>query len=80
MFNLLQVLFGSCSHMRSTFPMTTRSKRRAEAANMTGTYVVCLDCGTEFPYDWHRMKMMDPPQDERGQIAKAPGEVLKPVA
>jgi hypothetical protein len=22
------------------------------------TYVVCLDCGKEFPYDWEQMKMV----------------------
>jgi hypothetical protein len=25
---------------------------------MTGTYVACLDCGKEFPYDWQGMKMI----------------------
>ena len=24
----------------------------------TGTYVVCLDCGKEFPYDWNAMKVL----------------------
>ena len=24
----------------------------------TGTYVVCLDCGTEFPYDWKNMRAL----------------------
>jgi hypothetical protein len=39
--------------------MTTRgAKRRSAAAAVTGTYVVCLDCGKEFPYDWKTMKMV----------------------
>jgi hypothetical protein len=25
-----------------------------------GTYVVCLDCGKEFRYDWHEMKIVYP--------------------
>jgi len=28
------------------------------AAAVTGTYVVCLDCGREFPYDWAQMKTL----------------------
>jgi hypothetical protein len=25
---------------------------------LQGTYVVCLDCGKEFPYDWQRMEIV----------------------
>ena len=28
------------------------------AALLTGTYVACLDCGREFPYDWQDMKVV----------------------
>lgn len=24
----------------------------------TGTYVVCLDCGKEFAYDWNQMRVL----------------------
>jgi hypothetical protein len=24
------------------------------------TYIVCLDCGKEFPYDWQKMKVVAP--------------------
>lgn len=55
---LMDVLFG-CSHKRYTFPITTRpGQNRSEAAAVTGTYVVCLDCGREFPYDWREMKLV----------------------
>ncbi len=58
MFKLLDVLFG-CAHRRFTFPITVRAaKRRSEAAALTGTYVVCLDCGREFAYDWRQMKVV----------------------
>ncbi len=42
--------------------MTVRGKlrRSTAAASVTGTYVVCLDCGREFPYDWLQMKMLAP--------------------
>lgn len=29
---------------------------------MTGTYVVCLDCGEEFPYDWQAMAIVRSPK------------------
>jgi predicted protein tyrosine phosphatase len=32
--------------------------RRNQAAALTGTYVVCLDCGKEFAYDWQEMKVV----------------------
>src|SRR5208283_1343486 len=54
--SLFDILFG-CSHKRYSFPMTVRNKRRRiAAASVTGTYVVCLNCGQEFPYDWNKMK------------------------
>jgi len=56
---LFDMLFG-CSHKRCSFPITVRGKqRRSPAASLTGTYIVCLDCGHEFPYDWNEMKMVD---------------------
>ena len=52
------LVFG-CSHKRCSFPITVRGKlRRTEAASVTGTYVVCLECGKEFPYDWEEMKLV----------------------
>ena len=79
MSRLMEVLFG-CNHKRYTFPITAKNKRHLEAAKMTGIYVVCLDCGKEFPYDWHRMKMMSGPKDRPEEITEAAGEALKPVA
>jgi hypothetical protein len=55
---LLDVMFG-CSHKQLSFPITVRgARRRSQAASLTGTYVVCLDCGQEFPYDWNEMKIV----------------------
>lgn len=56
---LFDMVFG-CWHRRRTFPITVRGKlrRRIAAAVVTGTYVVCLDCGREFPYDWAQMKTL----------------------
>ncbi len=56
--SLYDMVFG-CSHKRLTFPISVRGKlRRTAAASVTGTYVVCLECGKEFPYDWRAMKMV----------------------
>jgi len=54
--NLFSVLFG-CWHRHLSFPITVRRPARFNipAARQTGTYVVCLDCGSEFPYDWEQM-------------------------
>ena len=56
---LFDRVFG-CWHKRCSFPITVRGKlrRSTAAASVTGTYVVCLDCGREFPYDWSQMKML----------------------
>jgi hypothetical protein len=55
---LLDAFFG-CGHGNYSFPMSTRSgSRRNVAASLTGTYVVCLDCGKELPYDWQDMKVI----------------------
>jgi hypothetical protein len=56
--HIIDALFG-CTHRRYTFPITAKKgQHRSEAASVTGTYVVCLDCGREFPYDWRQMKVV----------------------
>jgi hypothetical protein len=55
---LLDALFG-CWHQRVSFPLTNKqAQRRCDAAEQTGTYIVCLDCGKEFPYDWNSMRVI----------------------
>ena len=43
---LIDMIFG-CWHTSYSFPIT----------NGKTTYVVCLDCGKEFEYDWAKMKV-----------------------
>ncbi len=58
MVSLFDVLFG-CSHKNFSFPITKRrGERNSPATSVTGTYVVCLDCGKEFAYDWQQMKVV----------------------
>jgi hypothetical protein len=57
---VLNALFG-CTHDRITFPLTpSRNLRPAAGAHKHGTYVVCLDCGQEFQYDWAEMRVGEP--------------------
>lgn len=55
---VLASLFG-CSHRRTTFPITRGRKFSGVSATATTnrTYVVCLDCGKEFAYDWKSMSV-----------------------
>ena len=67
---LVDVLFG-CKHARYSFPVTVRrAKARPQAAALPGTYVVCLDCGKEFAYDWQQMKVITSPASHREQVAE----------
>jgi hypothetical protein len=67
---LLDAFFG-CGHNHYSFPMTVRSaSRRNAAASLTGTYVVCLDCGKELPYDWKEMKVVAFASSERSAVQK----------
>lgn len=56
--SLFDLLFG-CWHKNLSFPQSTkRGERRSLAAFQTGTYLVCLDCGKEFAYDWQAMRAL----------------------
>jgi hypothetical protein len=60
---LFDAFFG-CWHSHYSFPITVRrGVRRNAAAALTGTYVVCLDCGKELPYDWQEMRIITSPED-----------------
>jgi RNA polymerase subunit RPABC4/transcription elongation factor Spt4 len=66
---LIDALFG-CWHSHYSFPRTIRgTARRPQAAALTGTYVVCLDCGREFAYDWQEMKVITSPERHRARLA-----------
>ena len=55
MFSLVDALFG-CRHKHCMFPITIRQPHSNQATNPP-TYIVCLDCGKEFGYDWQKMKV-----------------------
>jgi len=58
--SILNSLFG-CAHQRTTFPLTPSRKSAGAPASSqrSGAYVVCLDCGKEFSYDWKEMRVGD---------------------
>ncbi len=67
---LVDAFFG-CRHSRCSFPVTVRrAMHRPQAAALTGTYVACLDCGKEFPYDWQEMKIITSPERHLERVAE----------
>ena len=68
--DVFDILFG-CWHKNCSFPITAKkgSTPQCEAARATGTYVVCLDCGREFPYDWSHMRVLT--ESEPAALAQA---------
>ncbi len=70
-FNFLDMVFG-CWHKNYSFPITAKGNaRRSSAASVTGTYVVCLDCGKEFAYDWAGMKLVTSAPEKSSRIEPA---------
>jgi hypothetical protein len=66
---IFDVFFG-CKHSHYSFPISVRpASRRNAATKLTGTYVACLDCGKEFPYDWREMKVIHSLAEQRSYVA-----------
>ena len=64
MFSFIDLLFG-CAHRHCTFPRTAKKPGTAlsttvSTAVASTTYVVCLDCGKQLPYDWQQMRVVAP--------------------
>lgn len=59
------ILFG-CWHSNYSFPLTECVDTPKER-----TYVVCLECGKEFSYDWKLMKVVTDTR-KMGQIVEFP--------
>jgi hypothetical protein len=58
---VFDAVFG-CWHSQYSFPITVSgASRRSLPGAVSGTYVVCLECGKELPYDWQRMKVVSRP-------------------
>ncbi|MBM3773927.1 MAG: hypothetical protein FJW37_02075 [Acidobacteria bacterium] len=75
MWNFLARLTLTCSHERTSFPLTPR-----RGAARRQTYVCCLDCGKEFQYDWANMRIGEPVSPRAGAgrtLATIPVETWK---
>lgn len=62
--SVLEALFG-CVHRRTTFPMTPIRRVGSsplQAGSESKTYVACLDCGKELPFDWETMRQIRSPR------------------
>ena len=57
-----------CAHSRTTFPMTLKVR-----VAQSETYVVCLECGRHFAYDWTTMQIAQP------RLAWAAPPALRPA-
>lgn len=61
---LLQILKVSCAHKRTSQPFAAevaKSKRNSDwdpVAPAGKHYIVCLDCGKKFDYDWKEMRIV----------------------
>jgi hypothetical protein len=62
---LLQLLHFRCSHRKTSQPFTAASPRSSAASAgwetpgaSAGHYVVCLECGRKFNYDWQQMRIV----------------------
>jgi hypothetical protein len=58
---LLRWLFV-CRCTRLSFPISRREQKQFGWRKLTGDYVVCLDCGAEYPYDWKKMRRLEQPK------------------
>jgi hypothetical protein len=65
---ILQMLRMACPHKNMSHPFAAAAARSQTSvksdwdsvtpAGDGGHYVVCLDCGRKFNYDWGKMKVM----------------------
>ena len=65
--SVLNALFG-CSHSHTTFPLTP-GRRSPRSGHRHSTYVVCLDCGQEFQYNWAEMRIGEPVRNRQHAAA-----------
>jgi hypothetical protein len=55
---LMDVLFG-CTHANYSLPRTLKPVRNSSGVSSEPrTYVVCLDCGADVPYDLDQMRVI----------------------
>jgi hypothetical protein len=76
---LLDWLYG-CSHRRTSFPMMLRVTVNGQQSRRSETYIVCVECGRRFAYDWATMRITKRPaaQAANGQFFEAGARTSTP--
>lgn len=64
--------FLGCRHRRTTFPLTPVKRKGEEDPILNETYVVCLECGKQFVYDWEQMRLGKPVDISDGMPGRSP--------
>jgi Fe2+ or Zn2+ uptake regulation protein len=70
MFTTLFNFFFGCTHRNTTFPFSARSNGAVRNHHNHAAYVVCLDCGKEFPYSWEEMRILPEPKESATGVAE----------
>jgi hypothetical protein len=78
---VLNLLPFGCRHTRLTVPFSTDTARQNQAhvdwheelPDNCSHYVVCLECGRRFGYDWNEMKVIKT-RMKQGVARPAPGK------
>jgi hypothetical protein len=67
-----------CRHQNITWPRTVRGPQRwrIAAAVTTSTYVCCLDCARELPYDLENMRILTSKRQRRAYLAALTAGIL----
>jgi hypothetical protein len=66
--NLLDLFFG-CRHRRTSFPVSPATKPGEPQGDM---YIVCLNCGKHFHYDWEHMRVGAPIENQATSKSTGP--------
>jgi hypothetical protein len=74
--SLYNLIFG-CRHRHTSFPLSPSAKRGAPHEDM---YVVCLDCGKRFHYEWDLMRIGGPMEEPGAKPAIGGRSKLRYVA
>jgi hypothetical protein len=63
---------NGCAHRKTTFPITLRPSVSVdgEQSAQSDTYIVCLQCGRHFAYDWTMMRIA---KQRAGRDRRRPG-------
>lgn len=59
-----------CPCTRLSKPITVPNGKVLGRWKAGQTYIVCLDCGQEYPYDWKKMRKLEQPKERNAGRVK----------